>query len=126
MLLSVIVATFTLGTSTGKSIKKVMDIYGDSVKDVVMILLIVAGAGVLKQVFVDSGVSASIGIALQGWSIHPLVLGWMIAAVIRVCIRRHSCAGYGADTCRSAAHGAVNRRRQFDVLPCERCRFLVV
>lgn len=93
MLLSVIVATFTLGTSTGKSIKKVMDIYGDSVKDVIMILLIVAGAGVLKQVFVDSGVSSSIAAVLQGWSINPLVLGWLIAAVIRVCIGSATVAG---------------------------------
>ncbi len=93
MLISVLVATFTLGPSTGKSIKAIMDIYSDAVKDVAMIVLIVAGAGVLKQVFVDSGVSREIAASLEHWSIHPLVLGWLIAAVIRVCIGSATVAG---------------------------------
>ncbi|QEC42783.1 gluconate:H+ symporter [Pseudobacter ginsenosidimutans] len=93
MLLSVIVATFTLGIANGKSMKDVMDIYGDAVKDVAMIVLIVAGAGVLKQVLVDSGVSNAIAAQLQNWPIPPLVLGWLIAAVLRVCIGSATVAG---------------------------------
>lgn len=93
MLISVIVATFTLGTSTGRSISSIMGIYTDAVKDVAMIVLIVAGAGVLKQVFVDSGVSKDIAEGLQSWEIHPLVLGWLIAAVIRVCVGSATVAG---------------------------------
>lgn len=93
MLLSVIVATFTLGIANGKSMKTIMDIYGDAVKDVAMIVLIVAGAGVLKQVLVDSGVSDTIGAQLQNWPIPPLVLGWLIAAVLRVCIGSATVAG---------------------------------
>ena len=93
MLISVLVATFTLGTGTGKSIKEVMTIYGDAMKDIALILLIVAGAGVLKQVFVDSGVSDEIAKSLQGVSIPPLVLGWMIAAIIRVCVGSATVAG---------------------------------
>jgi len=93
MLLSVIVATYTLGIANGKNMKTVMDIYGDAVKDVAMIVLIVAGAGVLKQVLVDSGVSDTIAAKLQNWPIHPLVLGWLIAAVLRVCIGSATVAG---------------------------------
>lgn len=93
MLLSVLVATYTLGIANGKSMKTVMDIYGDAVKDVAMIVLIVAGAGVLKQVLVDSGVSDTIAARLQNWPIHPLVLGWLIAAVLRVCIGSATVAG---------------------------------
>jgi Gnt-I system high-affinity gluconate transporter len=58
-----------------------------------MILLIVGGAGVLKQVFVDSGVSKEIAEALQGWPVNPLVLGWLIAAIIRVCLGSATVAG---------------------------------
>lgn len=93
MLLSVIVATFTLGIANGKSMKAVMDIYADAVKDVAMIVLIVAGAGVLKQVLVDSGVSDAIAAQLKHWPIPPLVLGWLIAAVLRVCIGSATVAG---------------------------------
>ena len=72
---------------------EVMGIYVDAVKDVSIILLIVAGAGALKQVFTDSGVSAQIAEMLKGWTIHPLVLGWLIAAVIRICIGSATVAG---------------------------------
>ncbi|MBC7848090.1 MAG: TRAP transporter large permease subunit, partial [Chitinophagaceae bacterium] len=96
MLLAVGVATFTLGTGMGKKMEEVMKVYGDAVKDVAMILLIVAGAGVLKQVFIDSGVSKEIGVALAGWQMNPLVLGWIIAAVIRVCLGSATVAGLTA------------------------------
>jgi Gnt-I system high-affinity gluconate transporter len=93
MTLAVITATFTLGINMGKSMKAIMDIYGEAVKDIAMILLIVAGAGVLKQVFIDSGVSQSIALAAQKIDIHPLVLGWLIAAIIRVCLGSATVAG---------------------------------
>jgi Gnt-I system high-affinity gluconate transporter len=93
MLLSVLVATFTLGLGTGKSMKEVMHIYGEAMKDIALILLIVAGAGVLKQVFSDSGVSGEIAKSLEGISIPPLILGWMIAAIIRVAIGSATVAG---------------------------------
>jgi len=47
----------------------------------------------LKQVFTDSGVSNQIANLLSGSTIHPLVLGWLIAALIRVCIGSATIAG---------------------------------
>lgn len=93
MLVAVMVATFTLGTGTGRSVKAVMDLYADAVKDIAMILLIIAGAGALKQVLSDSGVSRDIAAALQTWPLHPLVLGWLMAAIIRVCVGSATIAG---------------------------------
>lgn len=93
MLVALLVATFTLGTGTGRSIKEVMDMYADSVKDIAMILLIIAGAGALKEVLTDSGVSREIGAVLQTWPLHPLVLGWLMAAIIRVCVGSATIAG---------------------------------
>lgn len=93
MLIALLIATFSLGIAQGKSMKAIMDIFGEAVKEVSLIVLIVAGAGILKQVFVDSGVSNEIAGLLKGWDIHPLVLGWMIAAIIRVCIGSATVAG---------------------------------
>jgi len=93
MLLSLGVATYTLWLGRGKNLKSVMAKYADAVKDVAMILLIVGGAGALKQVFTDSGVSQQIAGALQGWHIQPLVLAWLIAAIIRICIGSATVAG---------------------------------
>ncbi len=96
MIISLLVATFTLGLRQGMSMKKVMDIYSESVKDIAMILLIMGGAGALKQILIDSGVSENIAVLLSGLDIHPLVLGWAIACLIRVCVGSATVAGLTA------------------------------
>lgn len=93
MIASVLTATFTLGISMGKSMKDVAAIYSEAVKDIGMILLIIAGAGALKQVLSDSGVSAQIAAGLQTLPLHPLLLGWLMAAIIRVCVGSATIAG---------------------------------
>ena len=96
MLLSLGLATVTLGTARGMKVPVLMEHYSSSVKDVAVILLIVAGAGTLKQVLVDSGVSKQITVALQGVPLNPLLLGLMIAAVIRVSLGSATVAGLTA------------------------------
>ncbi len=96
MLLALGVATWSLGLHLGKSMQSIMDTYNDAVKDIAVLLLILGGAGGLKQVFIDSGVSREIGLAVQHWPIHPLLLGWLIAAIIRVCIGSATVAGVTA------------------------------
>ena len=83
MLITLIIATYTLGLRQGRTIRDVMMIYGESVKDIAMILLIIAGSGIFKQVMEDSGVSAELAVSLQKIPVHPLILAWMIAAIIR-------------------------------------------
>ena len=93
MLIALAVATYTLGIRRGKSMKLIMSHYGDAVKDISLILLVIAGAGALKQVFIDSGVSNQIADGLHGLSINPLILGWLIAAIIRICVGSATVAG---------------------------------
>jgi Gnt-I system high-affinity gluconate transporter len=96
LLISLAIATYTLGLNMGMGMKRIMDIYGDAVKDIAMILLIMSGAGALKQILMDSGVSAEIGTLLTGMDVHPLILGWSIACVIRVCVGSATVAGLTA------------------------------
>lgn len=96
MLASLCVATYTLGLSRGLSMKYIMNIYSDSTKDVLMIILIVGGSGALKEVLIQSGVSKEIGGLLDGMNVHPLVLGWGIAGAIRVCVGSATVAGLTA------------------------------
>jgi Gnt-I system high-affinity gluconate transporter len=96
MLISLGVATYSIGLRKGLTMKYIMDIYGDSVKDVSMILLIMAGAGGLKQILIDSGVSNVIAGFLDGVNAHPLILGWTIAAMIRLCVGSATVAGLTA------------------------------
>jgi Gnt-I system high-affinity gluconate transporter len=93
MLISLLIATFTLGVKMKFKIPQLMDLYVVAAKDVAMILLIIAGAGALKQVLMDSGVSQTIADSLQGWDVHPLILAWSITAIIRVCVGSATVAG---------------------------------
>jgi len=96
MLLSVLVAIYTLGLSRGRTMKEVMTSVGQSVSGITMVLLIIAGAGALKEVLIESGVSEYIGSLLAGSSISPLVLAWGIATVIRVSVGSATVAGLTA------------------------------
>jgi Gnt-I system high-affinity gluconate transporter len=93
MLISVLIATYTLGINRGFGMKQIMGLYTVATKDIAMILLIVAGAGALKQIFTDTGVSLVIAEGLQSWDVHPLILAWIITAAIRVCVGSATVAG---------------------------------
>lgn len=93
MLVSLLIATITLGVAQGKQMKVLMGQYGDSVKDIAVILLIVAGAGFLKEVFVVSGISNELATNLSKINLNPLLLGWLMATVVRICVGSATVAG---------------------------------
>lgn len=96
MLIALIYATFSLGIKQSISIKKIMSFYSEAIKDISIIIMIVGGAGILKQVFTDSGVDNNIATMLIGLKINPLLLGWLIAMVIRVAVGSATVAGLTA------------------------------
>jgi Gnt-I system high-affinity gluconate transporter len=96
MLITLIITTYTLGLKMGKNMQQIMNIYGFAVKDIAMIVLIIAGSGALKQILIDSGVSAQIANALNDLHFEPLFLGWLIAALIRVSVGSATVAGLTA------------------------------
>jgi len=96
MLISLITATFTLGICQRKKMSQLATIYGDAIKDIALILLIIGGSGAFKQVLTDSGVTTQIANLLQTFNMSPLILGWLIAAIIRICIGSATVAGLTA------------------------------
>ena len=84
--ISVIIAIFTFGLNRGKSMKEIMTSVEDAVKTIAMILLVVAGGGVLKQILIDSGLGTYIGSLIHGSDMSPLLMAWLIAAVIRTSV----------------------------------------
>ena len=76
--------------------QRVMEICAEAVKDVAMVVLIMGGAGGLKQILIDSGVSTEIAGLLESLSMNPLVLGWLMACLIRVAVGSATVAGLTA------------------------------
>lgn len=93
MLIAILIAIFSLGIFRGTSMKDISWQISESIRSIAMILLIIAGAGALKQILIDSGVSEYIGSLLQNVDVSPLILTWGIAAVIRVCVGSATVAG---------------------------------
>jgi Gnt-I system high-affinity gluconate transporter len=93
MLLSVLVAIYFLGIKRGKKIPFIMKQLEEAFKSISVILLIIAGSGIFMQVMSDGGVSVYIGEILKDMQLSPLILGWLIAAIIRVCIGSATVAG---------------------------------
>jgi Gnt-I system high-affinity gluconate transporter len=96
MLIALIVATYTLGIKQGKSMSQLAVNYTDAIKDIALILLIIAGSGAFKEVLTASGVSNEIAAQLQQFNLPPLVLGWVIAAIIRISLGSATVAGLTA------------------------------
>lgn len=55
-----------------------------SIKDIALILLVIAAGGGFKQVLIESGVGEYIKYATAGVAFSPLVLAWAITALLRV------------------------------------------
>jgi gluconate transporter len=96
MMLSVLAAIYFLELKRGNTLSGSNKLLEEAFKAVAPILLIVAGSGALKQIMVDSGTSKYIGELLVVIKANPLLTGWLIAAILRVCIGSATVAGMTA------------------------------
>lgn len=97
MLIALLIGTYTLGIKQGNTLGKLADAYGDAIKDIALILLIIGGSGAFKEVLTVSGVSGQIaGQLQQSLHLQPLILGWLIAAIIRISLGSATVAGLTA------------------------------
>lgn len=86
LLIAVLVAIYTFGLNRKKKMPDIMKTIADSINTVAMIILIIGGGGALKQVLVDSGVAKYIAAVMEGSTISPLLLVWLIAALLRIAL----------------------------------------
>ena len=93
LLITLIIGTYTLGISRGMSMEEIMEIFATAVSGITMVLLIISGAGALKQILIDSGVSDYIGSLLEISNMSPLFIGWLIATLIRFSVGSATVAG---------------------------------
>jgi Gnt-I system high-affinity gluconate transporter len=85
MLLSVLAGIWLLGLRRGKTMGGIMRSLEDAFKGVAPVMLIIAGAGAFMQVMSEGGVNVYIANSLTHTSVSPLLLGWSVAALIRIC-----------------------------------------
>lgn len=93
LLLSILVALLALRPAGWRAS---MDGFVVAIRDIAPILLIIAGAGALKQVLVASGADAALTGGLSGLPVSPLITGWLVACVIRIALGSATVAGLTA------------------------------
>lgn len=93
LLLTILFGLFSLGIYKHFSRQQINQHFIEAAKDIASLLLIFGGAGALKQVLTDGGVSQVIAEQLQHTNMNPYVSGWTIAAIIRVCVGSSTVAG---------------------------------
>ncbi|MBM7704154.1 GntP family permease [Metabacillus iocasae] len=84
MLLSLLVAIYTMGIARKIPIKTVMDSCTTAITQIGMMLLIIGGGGAFKQVLIDGGVGDYVADLFDGTSLSPILLAWIIAAILRI------------------------------------------
>lgn len=94
MLVSYVVAIVALGR--GRPFSEVTNSARDAMREISPILMIIAGAGALKQVMIDAGVSAQLGAQLASLPVPPLLLGWAVATLLRIALGSAAVAGITA------------------------------
>ncbi|REG91169.1 gluconate:H+ symporter [Flavobacterium aquicola] len=96
MLIAILFAVFTLGIFRNRKMQDIMDKSGAALSAATMIILIIAAGGAFKQVLIDSGIGTDLSTFFEKSSLSPLVLGWLIATIIRIALGSATVAGLTA------------------------------
>lgn len=86
MLISLLVAIYTMGLARGITMKQIGATMGSAISQISMMLLIIGGGGAFKQVLVDGGIGAYVSKMFTETSMSPLLVAWIIAAILRLCL----------------------------------------
>lgn len=84
MLISLLVAVYTMGLARKIPIKNVMESCTTAISHIGMMLLIIGGGGAFKQVLINGGVGDYVAELFKGTSLSPILLAWIIAAILRI------------------------------------------
>jgi GntP family gluconate:H+ symporter len=84
LLLAVLVAMFTFGYLRGFSRQKVSNLLAASLAPIAGIVMIIGAGGGFKQILIAIGIGGALGKAAAASHLSALMLGWLIAVLIRL------------------------------------------
>lgn len=84
LIIATLVASYYLGIRRGMDKQKILDLSTKALGPAGIIILITGAGGVLKQVLVDSGIGQIMAESMAGSALPPILLAWILAAIVRV------------------------------------------
>lgn len=82
LLISAFFAYWSLGLARGFGMKDLLKFTDQSFAPVAGILLVIGAGGAFNRVLIDSGLGLKLGEILTGLALSPLILAWIVAAIM--------------------------------------------
>lgn len=86
MLLATVVALYTFGRACGFDRARLLRFAEESLPPIAIVLLVVGAGGGFGRVLDTAGVDTAIAQTMGGMQLSPLVLGWVIASLLRLSV----------------------------------------
>ena len=84
LIIATLIAIYFLCIKRGMGKQKILDLSTKALGPAGIIILITGAGGVLKQILVDSGIGKIMAESMAGSALPPILLAWILAAVVRV------------------------------------------
>ncbi|PFO06243.1 permease DsdX [Bacillus sp. AFS076308] len=85
LLIATVYSFFSLGFFRGMNREKILKFTNECLAPTASIILVIGGGGAFNKVLLDSGIGTYIAELAQASHVSPILLGWGIAAMIRIC-----------------------------------------
>jgi len=84
LIIATLIAIYFLCIKRGMGKQKILDLSTKALGPAGIIILITGAGGVLKQILVDSGIGKIMAESMANSALPPILLAWLLAAVVRV------------------------------------------
>ena len=84
LIIATLIAIYLLGIRRGMDKQQILDLSTKALGPAGIIILITGAGGVLKQILVDSGIGKMMAESIAGSSFSPILLAWLLAAIVRI------------------------------------------
>ncbi len=96
MVIALLFAIWSMGIHRKRSMKQISDTISTAIQSIAMLLMIIGGGAAFKQVLIDGGVGKAVQDVMVHASLSPLILGWLIAVILRASLGSATVAGMTA------------------------------
>lgn len=83
LFLTLLIALYVFGFRAGRTFSETSNSISSAIKGIAVVVMIIAAGGVFKEVIISAGVGDHIAAAVKGVNLNPLILAWIITAIIR-------------------------------------------
>src|SRR5699024_2220695 len=102
VLIAVLFAIITMGVRQGRKNAEIMDSVSNAIYPIGMMILIIGGGGTFKQVLIVGGVGDTIANMFEGTEMSPILLAWVVTAVLIFALGLYIVSSY-TSTCIGSA-----------------------